>query len=115
LFTATLGLETNKFNTTLISRYVGDTRTIPGQGELITPGENVKYNDVNTIAGYWVFDLSANYRFYQGVSAYLFYQGVSAYLSANNLLNTKYIVANLPQGDRPGMPFAVNVGLKANF
>lgn len=106
LFTATLGVETNKFNATLISRYVGDTRTIPGQGELIRPGENVKYSEVNTIAGYWVFDLSANYRFYQGVSAYL---------SANNLLNTKYIVANLPQGYRPGMPFALNVGLKANF
>ena len=73
---------------------------------MITPANNVNYNDVNTIGNYWVVDLSSNYKFYKNVSAFT---------TVNNVLNNKYIVANLPQGYRPGMPFAINLGLKVEI
>lgn len=106
LLTASLGVENRKFNITLISRFVGNTRTKPGQGDEIIPDNNVKYSDVNTIGKYWVFDISGNYKFHKNLSAFA---------TLNNLLNNKYIVANLPQGYRPGMPFGINAGLKVDF
>lgn len=106
LLTQSIGIESNKFSFTIISRFVGETRTKPGQGDVITPGDNVNYNDVNTIGNYWVVDFSGNYKFYKNVSAFTI---------INNVFDNKYIVANLPQGYRPGMPFAVNLGLKVEI
>ncbi|MFN4144874.1 MAG: TonB-dependent receptor family protein [Runella sp.] len=106
LFTGILTLEHPKFNVSLVSRFTGDTRTRPGQGERIIPADGVRYSDVNTIAQYWVFDVSANYRLCRSLSFYTM---------INNLFNKDYIVANLPQGYRPGMPLALNLGVKVEL
>lgn len=106
LLTTTLGIENKKFNATLISRFVGTTRTKPGQGDLITAANNVKYDDVNAIEKYWVFDVSANYRFNRSLSVFT---------TVNNIFNSKYIVANLPVGYRPNLPLSVNIGLKVDL
>lgn len=105
-FTVSAGIEYRKFNATLIGRYIGDTRTKPGKGGVVKPGDNVAYNDVNTIAGYFVLDLSANYKFTRHVSAFT---------AINNITNNTGIVANLPQGYRPNMPFSIVLGLKADW
>lgn len=106
LFTATIGLETNKFNFTLVNRFIGNTRTQAGGSGTIIPSENVTYNAVNSIANYWAFDFSGNYNFHKQFTVFS---------TLNNLTNNQYIVANLPQGYRPGMPLGVNLGLKVNF
>ncbi len=106
LFTGTLGLEKQQFNITLLGRFVGQTSTKPGQGDVIVPANNVNYTAVNTIDKNWVFDLSGNYT----VS-----KNITLFSTVNNLFNNKYIVANLPQGYRPGMPFAINLGVRARL
>jgi len=54
----------------------------------------------------WVFDLSGNY---------IVSKNITLFSTVNNLFNNKYIVANLPQGYRPGMPFAINLGVRAQL
>lgn len=106
LLTASLAFEADKFNVTLTGRYTGKTRIKTGGAIDILPTATAKYNDVNTLDGYFVLDLSANYS----INKYL-----AIFSSVNNLFNKRYIVANLPQGFRPGMPFSANVGAKVNF
>lgn len=106
LFTGSIGIENAKYNVTLTSRFVSKTRTKPGQEEEIIPANNVMYTDVNTIDRNWVFDLSGNYTLNKNITLFS---------TVNNLFNNKYIVANLPQGYRPGMPFAINVGVRAQL
>jgi Fe(3+) dicitrate transport protein len=72
----------------------------------IIPSSNAKYTDVNTIGEYWVVDISANYSWSKSVSFFS---------TINNVFNSRYIVANLPQGFRPGMPFSANIGVKINL
>ncbi|NBX12174.1 MAG: TonB-dependent receptor, partial [Chitinophagaceae bacterium] len=99
LFTISAGVETNRFNTTVLARFTGLTRIKPGQGNNIqTPQKGVPYNNVNALNSYWVIDISSNYKI--NAKATLF-------ATLNNALNTTYIVANLPQGYRPGMPIAI--------
>jgi Fe(3+) dicitrate transport protein len=106
LLTASIGIESPKFNATLVGRYVGETRTKPGQGATIIPADNVKYNDVSAIADFLIIDLSANYKINS-----LF----TVFSTINNLTNNKSIVTNLPNGYRPNMPLGINFGLKVNF
>lgn len=106
LWSLSLGVESDKMNVTVVSRYVGNTRVKTGNSVDILPSAPAKYNDINTIGGYWVVDLSANYAFSK--SATLF-------STVNNMLNNSYVVANLPQGFRPGMPFSANIGVKINL
>ncbi|ODS86003.1 MAG: hypothetical protein ABS44_14165 [Chryseobacterium sp. SCN 40-13] len=106
LLTTSIGIENKKFNATIIGRYTGETRTKPGQSDAIVPNDNIKYNDVNTITGFLIIDVSANYKFSQNFSAFA---------TINNITNNKSIVANLPQGYRPNMPLSFNIGLKAEF
>lgn len=106
LLTTSIGIENNKFNATVIGRYTGETRTKPGQGDATVTKDNIKYNDVNAIAGFLIIDLSANYK----VS-----KSFSVFSTINNLTNNKSIVANLPQGYRPNIPLSYNLGLKADF
>ncbi len=106
LVTTSISLETQKFNTTLVSRYVGETRVKSGQGTIVVPDANVNYADVNAIAGYLILDLSANYKLGKNFTAFT---------NINNITNNKSIVANLPQGYRPNMPFGINVGLKVEL
>jgi Fe(3+) dicitrate transport protein len=106
LLTLSLGLESEKLDITLVNRYVGNTRIKTGNPTEITPSSGAKYTDVNTIGEYWVVDLSGNYRLAKFVSFFS---------TINNVLNNRYIVANLPQGYRPGMPFSINFGVKINL
>jgi Fe(3+) dicitrate transport protein len=106
LFTTSIGFENKKFNTTLLCRYTGDTRTKPGQSSLIVPNHQEKYTDVNTLNGFLIIDVSANYKLSKMFIVFS---------TINNLLNNKAIIANLPQGYRPNMPLSFNAGLKANF
>ena len=106
LLTFTVGVELPKFNMTAIGRYVGQTRTRPGRDEITVPAIEVLHNAVNSIDRYWVLDLSANYSFHKSFSVFTL---------INNLFDKTYIVANLPQGYRPGMPFGVNIGVKAKI
>ena len=103
LLTASLVYEQSKLNIALVGRYVGLTSTKPDQGTWYVPSDAVNYNDVNAIDASFVMDVSANYRWNQRLTTYC---------AINNALNTSYIVANLPQGYRPGMPLSVMVGLK---
>jgi len=106
LLTAGFGFEYKSFHTIIMSRYTGETRTKPGQGQVVVPDETVKFNDVNAIAGFLIIDISANYKFSKNFTVFS---------TINNLTNNKSIVANLPQGYRPNMPLSFNLGLKANF
>lgn len=106
LLSLSLGLESEKMNITLVSRYVGNTRIKTGNPTEIIASSKAKYNDVNTIGEYWVVDLSGNYRLTKFISLFS---------TINNALNNRYVVANLPQGFRPGMPFSVNFGAKINL
>lgn len=104
--TLSLGYETSKFNTMLISRYIGDTRTKPGKDIKVIPNQSTKYTDVNTIAGFLIIDLSANYK----VS-----KSFTTFTTISNITNNQSVVANLPNGYRPNMPLSINVGIKADF
>jgi Fe(3+) dicitrate transport protein len=106
LLTVSLGIESEKIQVTWVTRYVGNTRVKTGNASVILPADSAKYTEINTIARYWIMDLSANYH----VSSH-----VTFFATLNNLLNKPYIVANLPQGFRPGMPFAANIGIKINL
>ncbi len=106
LLTASIGIEHSKFNATLLGRYVGITRTKPGQDEVIVPAPAVKYSDVNAIGAFFMVDLSGNYRINRAFTVFA---------TANNLTNNKAIAANLPNGFRPNMPFNLNAGVKVNF
>ncbi|MEY2637483.1 MAG: Iron(III) dicitrate transport protein FecA [Bacteroidota bacterium] len=106
LLSLSLGLESDKLNVTVISRYVGNTRIKTGNPAEIVPSASAKYTDVNTIGEYWVVDLSGNYTFSKSITFFS---------TINNILNNAYIVANLPQGFRPGMPFSANIGVKINL
>ncbi len=106
LLAASIGFQNQKFNATLSARYVGTTRTKPGQGELLIPSESVKYNEVNAINSFLIADLSTNYAIKKTF-------GIFA--TINNLTNNKSIVANLPNGYRPNMPISFILGAKANL
>ncbi|MEN9960386.1 MAG: Iron(III) dicitrate transport protein FecA [Bacteroidota bacterium] len=106
LLSLSVGVESEKMNITLVSRYVGNTRIKTGGTVDILPSATSKYAEVNTMGGYWVVDLSGNYTFSKSITFFS---------TINNLLNNAYIVANLPQGFRPGMPFSANIGVKINL
>jgi Fe(3+) dicitrate transport protein len=103
---AALGIENKKFSTLFTGRYVGLTRTKPGQDENIIPLSNENYKDVNALAEFLIIDFSANYHLNK---TWTFYT------TLNNITNNTAIVANLPQGFRPSMPFAANLGVKVNL
>ncbi|MFN4197662.1 MAG: TonB-dependent receptor family protein [Flavobacterium sp.] len=91
------GFEHPKFNVFLSGKFNDRFRTLAGQGP-IPANELVKSN--------FIVDLSAKYHLTQKVS-----------LTANglNLLDSKYAVARVPAGLRPGMPFALQFGVMADF
>lgn len=106
LLTASLAYENQRFNVSLSARYVGETRTKPGQNVTVTPNDNIAYTDVNAIAGFFMMDLSANYTFNKTLTTFT---------TVNNLTNNKSIVSNLPNGYRPNMPLNINIGIKLAF
>jgi Fe(3+) dicitrate transport protein len=106
MFSSSIGIENQKFNAGFIARYLGQTRTKPGQAKVTVPADNIKYNDVNTIDAFMIVDFSANYKFSKNIAAFT---------TINNLFNNQSIIANLPNGYRPNMPFSLVLGLKSNF
>ena len=97
-FSFILGLQNNKFGLNLSGRYMDEMRTAPGQGDISATTEKTD--------SYFVLDASANYQLHQHIQLFA---------NATNLTNQVYVVAARPAGLRPGMPFAFNIGLKANF
>ena len=93
----TANLEHKKFSLALNARYVGETRTKAGQGEI---PEIYKIND-NII-----IDFAAKYHLTKKVS-----------LTSNiiNLLDSDNAVAKTPAGLRPSHPFGINAGIVAQF
>jgi Fe(3+) dicitrate transport protein len=103
VWSASIGFEHKKINTTFSVRYVGETRTRPGQGAVNIPNDQVLYNNVDAIKGFLMIDWSANYAFNKQFTGFAM---------VNNLTNNKGIVANLPNGYRPNMPLAFTLGIK---
>ncbi len=95
--TLSLGLIHHKFSINLSGKYLSEMLTSPGQGTIA---------DVDKIDAYFTFDASASYQAHEYISLFA---------SMTNLGDRKYVVAKRPAGLRPGMPRALNVGLKANF
>lgn len=93
----TANLEHKKLSLALNARYVGETRTKAGQGEI---PEIYKIND-NII-----IDFAAKYHLTKKVS-----------LTSNiiNLLDSDNAVAKTPAGLRPSHPFGINAGIVAQF
>lgn len=106
LLTSSISYSNEKYDLTLSGRYVGDTRVKPGQGALVFPSSTVLPSSVNGLKAYFILDFSANFRWNKVVTLY----GL-----INNITNSRAIVANVPQGYRPNMPLALNLGLKLNF
>jgi len=105
-FTASIGVESNQFNATLVARYIGETRTIPGKDKTIVPQINEVYNNVNAIASFLIVDISSNYQINKRLGTFA---------TVSNLLNNKNIVANLPNGYRPSLPLSFILGLKISL
>jgi Fe(3+) dicitrate transport protein len=104
--TAVLTYVHKRWNATVVTRYIGETRTKPGTEKAIIPGDEVAYGDVNSIASSSIVDLSCNFRVNKNWSAFAM---------VNNVLDQAYIVANLPQSYRPGIARSVMVGFKYNI
>lgn len=96
-FNILVGLDNKKFNVNLGGRYNGQFRTLAGQGR-IPDNQLVKSN--------FIVDASAKYHLTEKVCLMT---------NAINILDNKYAVARVPAGLRPGMPFAINLGLVAQF
>lgn len=92
-----IGLQDNKFEVNLNSRYTSAIRAKAGSGPI---PENFKV-DSN-----FIIDLSAHYFLNKQIT-----------LSSNiiNLLNTTYAVSRVPAGLRPGHPFGINFSLAYSF
>ena len=106
LLTASLGLEHQRFDITIIGRYTSDTRIKPGKDDALFPSETNGLGTINSIKEFAILDVSANYHISKTFTAFTL---------VNNVTNNKSIVTNLPQGYRPNMPFSATIGLKARF
>ena len=73
---------------------------------MIIPGEGTSYTSVNALAATMFVDATCNV----GIAG-----GVVLSGSVTNVGNSSAIVANLPQGYRPSMPRALNLGVKWTF
>lgn len=92
-----ISLDHRKFSLNLSGKYIDEMRTVAGQGE--------KLSNEKTDAQF-ILDLSANYAMSKNASLFA---------NATNLTNAVNIIARRPAGLRPGMPRAINIGVKATF
>lgn len=105
-FTLNLGFESKRCSANINARYVGTTRTKPGQGNTVAPSDQNPFSTVNSIAAFLVMDFSANYKMGKGLTCFS---------TINNFTNNRSIVANLPNGYRPNMPISLMFGIKADI
>ncbi|GGD92164.1 TonB-dependent receptor family protein [Planktosalinus lacus] len=96
-FNVTAALENSNFNVSLSGRYTDALRTEAGSGSI---------PDEFKIGSNFIVDMSAKY-FYS--------ERVTIFSNINNLFDSKYEVARLPAGLRPGAPFMVNAGIGYSF
>ena len=90
-----ISVEIKKVDLNLNAKYNSPMRAIAGQG-------NIDENSL--IPSYFTVDASANYKVNKNISVFA---------SVTNLTNQIYIVSSRPAGLRPGMPRAIQIGLKA--
>lgn len=93
----TVDLEHKQFNLAMNARYIGETRTRAGQGDI---------PEIYKIDNNIIIDFAAKYHLTKKVS-----------LTSNiiNLLDSDKAVAKNPAGLRPSHPFGINVGIVAQF
>ncbi|MEE4161542.1 MAG: TonB-dependent receptor [Woeseiaceae bacterium] len=92
-FRAQAGLEATKWHVNIAANYIGEMRTLAGQGAFI-PEESLD--------DYFVWDLMGAWRFTDQLSAYV---------KVDNLLDETYATARRPAGVRPGLPRTAYLGL----
>lgn len=92
-----LTLEHAKFSFSFGGKYTSDMRTVAGSDEIAS-------NEL--IPSTFILDAGAKYHVHRNVSLVC---------NVINLTNETYLVSTRPAGLRPGMPFAVQAGLKATF
>ena len=90
---ASTGLEADRWRINLAANYLGELRTVAGQGAL-DPAESID--------SHFVWDAMASWRFSDRLSAYL---------KVDNLFDETYIAARRPAGVRPGLPRTGYLGL----
>jgi Fe(3+) dicitrate transport protein len=96
-FSFNLTLEHAKFSLSLGGKYTSDMRTVAGSDEI--PSNEL-------IPSTFILDAGAKYHVVRNVSLVC---------NVINLTNETYLVSTRPAGLRPGMPFAIQAGLKATF
>lgn len=96
-FNVTAALENSHFNVSLSGRYTDALRTEAGSGSI---------PDQFKIGSNFIVDMSA--KFYYSES-------VTIFTNINNLFDSKYEVAKLPAGLRPGAPFMIHAGIGYSF
>lgn len=96
-FSVNASFEHAKFAINLGSKYTSEMRTIAGTGS-IAPEE--------LIPSFFVMDFGAKYHIHKNISLAI---------NMTNLTNNIYLVSTRPAGLRPGMPRAIQLGIKASF
>lgn len=92
-----LGLQTLRFGINLSAKYVGQMRTLAGQGA---------FADQERTDAHLVLDVAADYHLARQVALFA---------SVRNVTDAAYIVARRPAGARPGLPRLFLLGVKADF
>ena len=92
-FRVTGGVGIADFRANIAANYVGEMRTVAGQGSV---------DSQQLIESHVVWDITATWRFTQQLSTYL---------KVDNLLDETYIAARRPSGARPGLPRTAYLGL----
>jgi Fe(3+) dicitrate transport protein len=101
-----VGLEVGKYRIALDGTYVGDTNAsgVNGSGPYNHSGAyDSRYGEV---PGYFIADLTVQYQISDTTKVFA---------TARNLFDEEYVVGQLPQGARPGMPQSFLVGIEAQF
>lgn len=94
---AGIGVEHTSWRVDLAAKYMGEMRTVAGQGGI--PADE-------KVDSHLVVDLGGDYRFAENSKVYL---------TVENLLDETYAVARRPAGVRPGKPRTFMLGLNHDF
>jgi Fe(3+) dicitrate transport protein len=89
---ASTGLESDRWRFNVSANYMGQLRTVAGQGA---------FDPAESIDSRVVWDVLANWRFTDRMSAYL---------KVDNLLDETYVASRRPAGVRPGLPRTAYLG-----
>ncbi len=92
-FRAQAGLAAEQWRVNLAANYIGEMRTVAGQGAVI-PEESIESHVVWDLLGSWNFT-----------------EALSAYVKVDNLFDETYAAARRPAGLRPGLPRTAYIGV----